>query len=292
MQQFVYVNEGRVLLREATKDDILSIYEMYEGSDSNLWWSNEELNRFRFNLVKEAKGKVFVAVLNDEIIGHTEIILPKSKEDSVYLLKLEIHDDYRRRKFGIELVRYSVIVMKNLGYQSCITWPDTNKSKGLYKKVGLKEVGENPQLDVKIVGKGDTKVKFIEELGSKEKPKDLEMVVGCPWARDYIWLKAFKTAEEGLLNYKGPYVHLVKIENIKAVTLVDGDSLYIYLPKGSVADVDLIRELLTYSSNLALDKGIDVLNINIKSDIWKKIGSPDFWEVEEEKRLEMKMDFT
>ncbi len=31
MQQFVYANEGRILLREAAEDDILGIYEMYEG---------------------------------------------------------------------------------------------------------------------------------------------------------------------------------------------------------------------------------------------------------------------
>ncbi len=116
---------------------------------------------------------------------------------------MEIHDDFRRRKFGIELVRYSVIVMRNLGYQSCITWPDTNKSKGLYKKVGLKEVDENPQLTVNLIDKEETRVRKVKELKFDEEPKDLNMVVGCHWARDYIWLKAFRAGREGLLDTMG-----------------------------------------------------------------------------------------
>ena len=150
MEQFVYSNEGRVLLREATADDAVKIYDMYQDSTPKSWWKDKETSKFRYDLVEEANGKVFVAMLDEEVIGHIELILPPDKSDSVYLIRLEIHDEYRRRKFGIELVRFSAIMMKNLGYESYVTWPNPDKSKGLYKKVGLKEIKENPELTIDI----------------------------------------------------------------------------------------------------------------------------------------------
>ncbi|WP_018250264.1 GNAT family N-acetyltransferase [Orenia marismortui] len=292
MEQFVYANEGRVLLREANEEDIPKIYEMYQESYPESWWQNEELNEFRFNLIKEAKGRIFIAILEDKVIGHAEVVLPDSKEDPVYLVRLEIHDDFGRRKFGIELVRYSAIIMKNLGYQSYVTWPDTNKSKGLYKKVGLKEIKENPQMLIKIVDKKVSKVEKIKELNFEEQPIDLKMAVGCPWARDYIWLKSFKAGNKELLDYKGPYVHQVSFNGIKLIILLDGNSLYIYVPELEINNIELIEEALIYSSNLAFDNNIESLHINIKDKLWSQLDLSDIWEIEkEEERLEMKMEF-
>ncbi len=293
LEQFVYTNEGRVLLRENKSEDVSKIYEMYQSCDPEQgWWDSQELNQFRFDLIKESQGRIFVAVLNDQIIGHAEVILPEAKDEPVYLVRLEIHDDFRRRKFGIELVRYSAIIMKNLGYTGYVTWPDTNKSKGLYKKVGLKEVEKNPQFSVKISGKREVDIQKIEELSFENRPLELEIAVGCPWARKYTWIKAFKAAKEELFDYQGPYVHKVEVNGIESVILLDGHSLYIYLPSDNLKDVKIIEKILIYSSNLALDNKIEELHINIKQNLWDQIDLSDIWEVEEiEERLEMKMDF-
>ncbi|OCL27897.1 acyltransferase [Orenia metallireducens] len=292
MEQFVYTNEGRVLLREANQDDISKIYEMYQATNPEDWWEEENLSEFRFNLIKEAKGRIFIALLKDEVIGHAEVVLPESKDDPVYLVRLNIHDDFGRRKFGIELVRYSAIIMKNLGYKSYVTWPDTNKSKGLYKKVGLKEIKENPQMLLTIKDKKRTEVEVVKELKFNEEPENLQLVVGCPWARDYIWLKAFKAGEEELLDYRGPYVHQISFEGVEGVTLLDGNSVYIYLPEAEKDNIEMIEELLIYSSNLALDNGIENLHINIKDELWSQLDLSDIWEIDkEEERLEMKMEF-
>ncbi|WP_408954368.1 N-acetyltransferase family protein [Natroniella sp. ANB-PHB2] len=292
MQQYVYANEGRVLLREATEDDISKIYEMYQDTTPKLWWKDEDLSKFHANLLKEVNGRMFVAVLDDAVIGYAELILPESTEEHVYLVRLEIHDDFRRRKFGIELVRYTAIIMKGLGYEGYITWPNTDKSKGLYKKVGLKEIKEEPQLSVEIVAQRENlEVEKIGELNISERPQDLNVMVGCPWARDYTWLKSFKAGQKKLLNYVGPYVHQVKVDNFEAVVLFNGRSVYICAQEQELP-AQIIEQLLAYASNLALDNDVEQLHINIEEAIWSEIDLSDIWEIEkEEERLEMKMDF-
>ena len=292
MQQYVYANEGRVLLREATDEDVDKIYQMYEETYPHSWWQNEELNRFRYDLIKEIGGRIFVAVLKDNIIGHTELVLPQSEEEPVYLVRLEIHDDYRRRKFGIELVRYSAIIMKNLGYQAYVTWPDTNKSKGLYKKVGLKEIKSDPQLLVEIVNKREVEVDQVKELSFDQQPDNLTVVVGCPWAREYIWNKAFKAGNEEVLDYQGPYLYQVDIGEISSVILLDGHSLYLYLPEEEKDNFAIIERLIVYVSNLAFDNNISNIHINLNYQIWSNLNLSDIWEVKkEEERLEMRMNF-
>ena len=292
MEQFVYSNEGRVLLREATEQDAVKIYDMYQDSTPKSWWEDKETSKFRYDLVKEANGKVFVAILDDEVIGHIELILPLDKSDSVYLIRLEIHDEYRRRKFGIELVRFSAIIMKNLGYKSYVTWPNPDKSKGLYKKVGLKEIKENPELTVDILRKETVEVEKVEELGFEAKLDNFKIVVGCPWAKNYIWQKAFKAAEGNFLDYQGPYVHRVKRDNTTGIVLVDGNGIYIYLPQEEEKKADLIKDLLIYASNLAFENGINNIKVNLPAKIAAEIRLEQLWEIKkEEERLEMKMDF-
>lgn len=292
MEQFVYSNEGRVLLREATAEDAVKIYDMYQDSTPKSWWKDKKTSQFRYDLVEEVNGKVFVAMLDEKVIGHIELVLPPDKSDSVYLIRLEIHDEYRRRKFGIELVRFSAIMMKNLGYESYVTWPNPDKSKGLYKKVGLKEIKENPELTIDVLATEEVEVEKIEELGYDQQPEDFEIVVGCPWAEDYIWQKAFKTAQKGFLDYQGPYVHRVKKGEITAVILVDGHGIYIYLPQGENPQADIMKEFLVYASNLAYEEGINNLKINLPVQIASEIRADQLWEVKkEEQRLEMKMDF-
>ncbi|AGB40883.1 sortase-like acyltransferase [Halobacteroides halobius DSM 5150] len=292
MQQFVYTNEGKVLLREAKESDIPKVYEMYQDYYPKSWWKSKELNQLRYEIIKEANGRVFVAVLNDKVIGHAEIVLPHSKERPVYLVRLDIHDDYRRRKFGIELVRYSAIIMKNLGCKGYVTWPDVDKSKGLFKKVGLKELSRDPQLKITIINKRETSVKKIGELSFSERPKDLEVVVGCPWGRNYNWIKSFRACQEDVLNYQGPFVHQVEVDGIKGVVLLDGVGLQIYLPQDKTEENDVIEKLIVYGSNLALEKGIKSLHINLRTQLWSQFDMSDIWQVEgEDERLEMKMDF-
>ena len=291
MEQFVYSNEGRVLLREATVHDAVKIYDMYQDSTPKSWWKDKETSKFRYDLVAEANGKVFVAVLDDEVIGHIELILPLDKTESVYLVRLEIHDEYRRRKFGIELVRFSAIIMKNLGYESYVTWPNPDKSKGLYKKVGLKEIKENPELTIDILKKEKVSVEKVKVLEPDELPENFKIVVGCPWAGNYIWQKAFKTARKGFLDYEGPYVHQVKRGNTRAVILLDGNGIYIYLPQEE-EKAELIKDLLIYASNLAFESGINNLKVNLPARIASEIRLDHLWEIKkEEERLEMKMDF-
>ncbi|GAB6100720.1 hypothetical protein JCM16358_25990 [Halanaerocella petrolearia] len=291
MQQFVYTNEGKVLLREAKEDDIPKIYDMYQDYKPEYWWQSPELNDLRHDILKEANGKVFVAILNDKVIGHAELVLPIVKDKPVYLVRLDIHDDYRRRKFGIELVRYSAIIMKDLGYHGYVTWPDVDKSKGLFKKVGLKELTRDPQLLVKVIGQRDVEVEKLKELSFADRPKDMEVVVGCPWGRNYQWIKSFRASQEEVLDYSGPFVHQVKVDGIEGVILLDGLILQIYLPEADV-DLEIIEKLIAYGSNLALEEDIDTLHINLRSDLRSKLDLSDIWEVQEEdERLEMKMDF-
>ncbi|GAB6138489.1 GNAT family N-acetyltransferase [Halanaerobaculum tunisiense] len=292
MQQFVYTNEGKVLLREAKESDIPKIYDMYQDYYPESWWQSEELNDLRYEIIKEANGKVFVAVLNEEVIGHAETVLPTDKERPVYLVRLDIHDDYRRRKFGIELVRYSAIIMKDLGYEGYVTWPDVDKSKGLFKKVGLKELTRDPQLEVTITDQRSVEVEKITELSFADRPSELEVAVGCPWGREYNWKKVFRACQEEVLDYQGPFIHQVETQGVTGVVLLDGVSLQIYLPADKQEDVDLITELIAYGSNLALEQGIEELRINLRTDLWAAMDMSDIWEVEDnQERLEMKMDF-
>ncbi len=292
MQQFVYTNEGKVLLREATEEDIPKIYEMYADYNPHSWWSSEELTRFRYQLIKEIGGKVFVAILNGAAIGHAEIVLPADKEQAVYLARLEIHDDYRRRKFGIEMVRYSAIIMKDLGYQQYTTWPEVDKSKGLYKKVGLKELERLPQLTVDIIGEREIRSESKQELGIDQRPAELEVAVGCPWGREFNWFKAFRAGTEEKLNYKGPYAQQVEIEGVKGAVLVDGQNLSVYLPADKRNQTEIVENFVVYGSNLAFKQGIDTLDVNLSSKLWSELDLSDIWEVEkEEERLNMKMEF-
>ena len=292
MEQFVYSNEGRVLLRKATSDDAMKIYDMYQDSTPKVWWTEKESSRFRYDLIEQVNGKVFVAMLDDEVIGHIELVIPDQKSDPVYLVRLEIHDDYRRRKFGIELVRFSAIIMKNLGYESYVTWPNPDKSKGLYKKVGLKEIRENPELTVNVLKEQAVEVEKVKELEIHEQPMDLKIVIGCPWAANYTWLKAFRAAENNFLDYQGPYVHQVKKDDTVGVVLIDGNGLYIYLPEDKEKDTELIKDFLVYASNLAFQEEISNLKINLPLEIASEIRLDELWNIEkEEERLEMKMDF-
>ncbi|MGM0368898.1 MAG: GNAT family N-acetyltransferase [Bacillota bacterium] len=292
MEQFVYSNEGRVLLREATPEDALKIYDMYQDSTEKTWWKEKETSQFRYDLIEKVNGRMFVAVLDEEVIGHIEVIVPDDMSRPVYLVRLEIHDDYRRRKFGIELVRFSAIIMKNLGYESYVTWPNPDKSKGLYKKVGLKEIEHNPELIVNVLSKEEVEVEKIQELRIDQQPLDLEIVVGCSWAPNYTWLKAFEAAENEFLDYEGPYIHQVESNGTTGVILIDGNGLYIYVPEEKTRDVELIKNLLTYASNLAFEKEITSLEMNLPQEIAAEIRLDHLWEVEkEEERLEMKMEF-
>lgn len=292
MQQFVYTNEGKVLLREAKEADIPKIYEMYQDYNPHAWWQSEDLTCFRYHLIKEAKGKIFVAILDDKVIGHAEIVLPDDKKEPVYLVRLEVHDDYRRRKFGIEMVRYSAIIMKNLGYEEYATWPAVDKSKGLYKKVGLKEKYRLPQLTVNITDQRPIDYDLQQELTVDERPADLEVAVGCPWGRHFTWLKAFKAGAEEKLNYQGPYAQQVEIAGITGAVLVDGANLFVYLPEGNQEAPEVIEKFIVYGSNLAREQGITTLHINVLSEIWEEFDLSDIWEVAaEEERLNMRMQF-
>ena len=292
MQQFVYANEGKILLKELEEDDKHMIYEMYQDYDASKWWTSKELSQERYKLLKEARGKVFGAVLNDRIIGHADLVMPESKEDPVYLIKLEIHDDYRRRKFGIELVRYSAIIMKELGYQSYVTWPNTDKSKGLYKKVGLKEIRKDPQLQIGIKERLECQAEKKAEISILDRPKDLEIIVGCPWGREYTWLKSFKAGAKNLVDFKGPFVHKVAYNDLEGIVMMNGKELYIYAPQEASDKSEFIKELLIYGNNLAYDNGVEDLKINLRQEIWDQVKDINIWEIKlKEKRLEMRMDF-
>ncbi|MCK8826079.1 GNAT family N-acetyltransferase [Fuchsiella alkaliacetigena] len=295
MEQYVYSNEGKVLLRESTAADIPKIAELYAEVAKNEYWQSEELARIHFNLIEKLNGTTYVAVLGEKVIGHAEVVVPKSKEEPPFLIKLQIGDDFRRRKFGAELVRYSMIMVKKEGYIGYAAWPDYDKSKGLFKKLGLKETKYNQEIRFEV---GEVLVapeaELIEEISTVEELKALEMVVGCNFAVEFIWERGFELAAKEVLDFKTPIIHRVEMDSGQGVVFFDNRHLFISVPAEDTDNLDLIVELLKYGSRLAKEKGAGQLLTYIDSEQWEEI-EKEFtycWEiVDNEKRLEMEMEF-
>jgi N-acetylglutamate synthase-like GNAT family acetyltransferase len=295
MEQFVYTNEGKVLLREAMEEDVPKIAELYEGLPKNQYWKTEELAGLHYNLVERNNGTTYVAVLGEEVIGHAEVVLPKLKEDYTFLVKVQIKDDLRRRKFGTELVRYSMIMTKRKGYEAYAVWPDADKSKGLYKKLGLKEIKTNQEIKFEVKEEiSQPSVEVIEEIDSVDELKELELVTGRSFIVDFIWDRAFEFAKKNVLNYKTPVIEKVKVDAGQGIIFFDNKHLFIFVPAGEENNSELITTLLKYGSWLAKEAEADKLLTYIDTDLWEEISLEieDYWEIEiNQARLEMKMRF-
>lgn len=295
MEQFVYANEGRVLLREAIQDDIPKIVELFEKLPKNDYWQTEELAQSRYDLIETTDGIICVAVLGEEVIGYTEVVLPESKDDFGFVTKLQIDDEYKRRKFGTELVRYGMILTKKKGYVGSVVWPDVDKSKGLYKKVGFKEITDNQKSIFRVKEDlPEIEGEVIDEISSLEDFKELELAVGCQYSVEFIWRRAVELAQKGLLDYKQPLVQKIKVDAGEGAIFFDNQHLFIAVPEEDRDNLDLIRTLLQYGSKVAQEEGAEELLTYIDIDDWEEIGSDlkEIWEIEKgEARLEMKMEF-
>jgi N-acetylglutamate synthase-like GNAT family acetyltransferase len=185
-----------------------------------------------------------VAVLGEEVIGHAEVVLPKLKEDYTFLVKVQIKDDLRRRKFGTELVRYSMIMTKRKGYEAYAVWPDADKSKGLYKKLGLKEIKTNQEIKFEVKEEiSQPSVEVIEEIDSVDELKELELVTGRSFIVDFIWDRAFEFAKKNVLNYKTPVIEKVKVDAGQGIIFFDNKHLFIFVPAGEENNSELITAL-------------------------------------------------
>ncbi|ADL12487.1 GNAT family N-acetyltransferase [Acetohalobium arabaticum] len=295
MEQFVYANEGKVLLREAVQDDIPKIVELFDELPKNDYWQTEELAQGRYDLIDTTGGIICVAVLGEEIIGYTEVVLPDSKDDFGFVTKLQIDDEYKRRKFGTELVRYGMILTKKKGYVGSVVWPDIDKSKGLYKKIGFKEITDNQKVIFEV--KEDlpsVEGESIKEISSLDEFKELELAVGSQYKVEFIWQRGFELAEEGLLNYNQPLIQKVSVDAGEGVIFFDNRHLFIAVAEEDRDDLDLITDLLQYGSKIAQQEGAEELLTYIHIDDWEEIKSDleDIWEIKkDETRLEMKMEF-
>ncbi|SJZ30231.1 GNAT family N-acetyltransferase [Selenihalanaerobacter shriftii] len=293
MEQIVYTNEGKVLLREAIQDDVPKIVELYEELPKNEYWEAEELAQSHYDLIEETNGTTYVAVLGEEVIGHTEVVLPNTKDKHAFLIKLQIKDDLRRRKFGIELVRYSMIMVKKEGYLGYAVWPDADKSKGLFKKLGLEEIKTNQEIKFKVKEEmPSVSGEVLEEIETVEDLKEFRMVVGYKYAPDFVWNRGFKLAKQEVLNYKTPIIKKVSVEGGEGIIFCDNRNLFIAVPEAEEENAELISDLVKYGSQIAKDA--DELLTYIDSDIWEIIKEEfdDYWEIEMDKaRLEMKMEF-
>lgn len=295
MEQFVYANEGKVLLREAIQEDIPKIVELFDGLPKNDYWQTEELAQGRYDLIDTTDGIICVAVLGEEVIGYTEVVLPDSKDDFGFVTKLQIDDEYKRRKFGTELVRYGMILTKKKGYVGAVVWPDIDKSKGLYKKVGFKEITDNQKVIFEV--KEDLppiKGESIKEISSLDEFKESELAVGSQYKVEFIWQRSFELAKEDLLNYNQPLVQKVRVKTGEGVIFFDNRHLFIAVAEEDRDDLDLIRDLLQYGSKIARQEGAEELLTYIHVDDWEELKSDleDIWEIKkDEARLEMKMEF-
>ncbi|MBM7623352.1 GNAT family N-acetyltransferase [Sporohalobacter salinus] len=295
MEQFVYANEGRVLLREATQDDVPKIVELFAELPKNDYWQTEELAQNRYDLIEKTDGIICVAVLGEEVIGYTEVILPDSRDDFGFVTKLQIADEYKRRKFGTELVRYGMILTKKKGYVGSVVWPDVNKSKGLYKKVGFKEITDNQKVIFRVKENlPEIKGELIEEISSLDEFKKLELAVGSQYKVEFIWSRGFELGQQGLLGYKQPLVQKVRVDAGQGAIFFDNHHLFVAVAKEDRDNLDLITALLKYGSKVAQEQGAEELMTYIDIDDWGEINSrlKDIWEIEQdEARLEMKMEF-
>lgn len=295
MEQFIYTNEGKVLLREANEKDVSKLPELYEGLPKNEYWRTEELAKIHYDLVERNNGTTYVAVLGEEVIGHGEVVLPNSKDEPAFLIKVQIKDDLRRRKFGTEIVRYSMIMTKKKGYIGYAVWPDFDKSKGLYKKLGLKEEKNNQELEFQIKDDSPERTaEIIEEINSLEEFKEWEMVAGCSFIVDFLWMRSFELAKNNLLDYREPIIQKVEVEGGKGVIFFDNRNLYVSVPEDKQEDVELITSLLKYGSQIAKDENAGKLMTHIDEDLWQEIESEmdEYWEIElSQPRLEMEMEF-
>jgi len=295
MEQFVYTNEGKVLLKEAVEEEIPKIVELYEGLPKNEYWETEELARIHYELIEEANGTTYVAVLGEEVIGHAEVVLPEDKDELAFLVKLQINDDLRRRKFGTELVRYSMIMIKKKGYRGYSVWPDFDKSKGLYKKLGLKEMKNNESIKFNIKEEiPEVQGQVIEEIENFADLKAFEMVVGCHFAVDFVWKRAFKLAKEEVLDYKKPLIQKVKVDAGEGIIFCDNRQFFVSVPKDEEENKELITALLKYGTQLVKDFNTVELITYIDEDFWQEIEEEmeNFWEIEKSHpRLEMEMEF-
>ncbi|MGM0471389.1 MAG: GNAT family N-acetyltransferase [Bacillota bacterium] len=295
MEQFVYANEGRVLLREANRDDIPKINDLFAELAKNDYWQNEELTRLRYDAIDQANGFICVAVLNEEVIGYTEVVLPAVKDEFAFVTKLQIDEEFKRRKFGTELIRYAMILTKQQDYVGAVVWPDVDKSKGLYKKVGFKEIKDNQKVKFEVCESNREFTGEVEqEFSSVEELDDYKMVIGCPYTVDFTWFESKQLATEGLLDYSQPSVQEVVVAEGRGVIFFDNRHIFIALPPDEEDNLELITSLLQYGTQLANQEGAGELLTYIDEDIWSEIEIEfeELWEIkEQEPRLEMKMEF-
>ena len=101
-------------------------------------WMHEDSCAEHIMLFRVYGGEVFVAELDDRVVGHIEVIDDYNRRigEYAYISVLVVHRGYRRRGIGRRLVRAVINYARDLG-KDCVLVAAEEQSVGFYKKLGF-----------------------------------------------------------------------------------------------------------------------------------------------------------
>lgn len=194
--------------RQATAEDIPAITAMYRFDGFLHAQGDPERAAFYYAAVRSAGGKVLIAVVADEVIGHLEMLLCREAPPLGrygYLETLEVRVDRRRRGVGHALVEEAKRITRAAGGGQLETWPEDEASHAFYAAAGFSPVATYLDLDLALPPEALTGAAPLRRrLPPGARPwRDLRHVAGRQYAASYCWMRAHLADQWGLPEAQG-----------------------------------------------------------------------------------------
>ncbi|WP_084402859.1 GNAT family N-acetyltransferase [Paenibacillus antarcticus] len=136
-----HTNMDQVTIVEYEPKYAASLADMWNRSRDS--WGGDNAIRSEEAILSEHNNsthiKVFLAVVNDEVVGYCSFSHYKDDEGALYIPLLNVRPDYHGRKVGKTLVLRALQETINLGWSrlDLHTWPGNTKAVPTYKKSGF-----------------------------------------------------------------------------------------------------------------------------------------------------------
>ncbi len=264
MEQVVYTNEGRILLREGEPEDLSGIMDLNQDREECLFWQEREALKFWFDFQSQFKGRSLVAVLENKIIGHAELLfLPQ--DDIAYLCYLAVDQDFKRRKFALEMIRYSMTRAKNMGASLYLVYPDSSESIGLYRGLDLDQEATYQRLIIPLNSSSSVDYE-LEELDYNDRAyQEYSYGMAASVPASYLWEVIFAAQKRDELNFQG-VAGIIKGREASALLLWDGMAPSLYFREGDGYQLlsSLLPAIQDYLTKLG---GRDQFELSLLSEV-------------------------
>jgi ribosomal protein S18 acetylase RimI-like enzyme len=228
-------------VRLAAAADIPAITAMYRFDGFPHAQGDPERAEFHYACVRSVGGTVLIAVEDEVVVGHLELLLSQEAPPLGrygYLEALEVRVDRRRRAIGRALVEAAKALTRAAGGARLETVPEDEAAMAFYAATGFRPRTPYVDLDLAVPPAAlDGAAPLGRPLPPGARPwLRLRHVAGRQYAAPYCWARAFLAGCWGLPEAAGTGAW--ELQDSEAVVLADPWLVHLFLPPDLTPESD------------------------------------------------------